>query len=171
MDISNFTAEQCEQKAAEAYVSERESFKRSDTDGCVSQWCSNLSGQQYARQAQIARDGGTAEFVGLYQGERRVKARLINRPAYNAPWRTVATWELHFDEERVIGRRFIPAGDRSRIQKALGLSERTERAPAVAYIGGNGNGLSGLASCFIGTQRTGDQWGQDAMVCPDEVVA
>lgn len=165
--LNNLTAEQCDKMAEEAALRSRESFERSDTDGFVTQWCNDLSARKYSEQARIKRNGGKAFFYGLYQGDRRVKARMVSRPAFNAPWKTVLVWELHSDEQGSFGRRYIPAGQRSRVQKTLGLSERGENAPAEAYIGGSGRGMSGLASCFVSARRTGDQWGQDSVLAED----
>jgi hypothetical protein len=163
---SPMSAEQHREKASLARKAEDESWERSDTDGCVSQWCSNLSAQKHMRQAEIIDAGGVAEFLGLYHEGRRVAARLVSRQCFNQPWAWESVWELNWAEEKIFGRRFVPLNWKktSRIHKQLGLSELGEMAPAEAAIAGSGTGLSGLASCYVRAERIGDQWGQDAIL-------
>ena len=159
------TAEEWDAAANDALRREEESFQRSDTDGFLSQWCLSLSAQEYRRNAEIARNGGTATFVGLYEGDRRVVAKQISVPAFNAPWLTDTLWLLGKSETDLIerrGKRYLPVGSKSRVLKALGLAERVEQAPAIAKLYAPGRGLSGAASARIITVRTGDEWGSDA---------
>jgi hypothetical protein len=161
------------QMAAECERRSEESFQRSDTDGFLSQWASDISAQQYRRQAQIAEHGGKAMFTGLYEGNRRVAAKIISQPAYNRPWATTYVWLLKDEEAGKFGRRFVPLGEKSRVQKALGLREASEMAPAKAIVstGGRKNtGLSGCANAFVTTKRTGDEWGLDSELYADETV-
>ena len=150
-------AQQCESQARECEERSRESFDRCDTDGFLSQWASDISARKYRLQATIERNGGLSDFWGLYVGDRRVAAKIIGTQ-YGV------CWLLRDDEADHYGRRFIPTGKRSRIQKRLGLSERKESAPAAATIKGSGTGLAGAASCYVSTYRTGDEWGQDALL-------
>ena len=135
----------------------RDSFDRCDTDGFLSQWCSDLSAREYDRKATILENDGKAEFCGLYEGERRVAAKLING-------KFGTSWLLRDDEAERFGRRFIPTGYRSRIQKQLGLQECFENAPAWCKIGGEGTGLSGLSTAHVAVFRTGCKWGTDASI-------
>lgn len=135
-------------KAAKRYQDAADSFARCDTDGFVSQAASTLSAQKLELEAQILMNGGMAEFTGLYEGDRRVAARLVTS-------RFGTSWCLSDEESDKFGRKFIPFGSRSRIQKQLGLQERLERAPAKAEIVGSGKGLSGLASARVAAVRAG----------------
>lgn len=73
------TLQQLRAKAAACFREAADSFERSDTDGFVTQWASNLNGQLYERQAEIAEAGGVAEFWGLFDLEgRRLPAKLID---------------------------------------------------------------------------------------------
>lgn len=143
--------------AARGNVKEaHDSFDRCDTDGFLSQWASGLTAQLYRTQADILEAGGIAQFWGLYDGARRVKARILeNQYGFS--------WLLHNDEREKFGRSFIPCkfGGRSRIQKTLGLVEAAEMAPACAFMDGRGTGLSG--SAWVDTKRIGDTWGADAV--------
>ena len=144
--------------AADHFAAERESFERCDTDGCYSQFASNLMGRLEQAKARLEDAGRVAEFDGLYQGDRRVKAK-------EGHGQFGSYWMLHEDEAELIaarGKRFLPTGKRSRILKQLGLTERTEVAPAWACHSGGGNGFAGMLTVRVVTFRTGDKWGQDA---------
>jgi hypothetical protein len=152
------TANDYRHEAAENYRREQESFDRSDTDGFLSQWASSITGRLNEAKAKIKENGDKAEFVGLYEGNRRVKAKVIET-------RFGTCWLLHEDEEMLRARRgkpFLPTGKRSRVLKRLGLQEKPEEAPAWATLDGNGTGLSGACSAYVKTFRTGDPWGTDA---------
>ena len=136
---------------------EEESFQRSDTDGFLSQWALSLSARKADLNASLIEAGG-GTFVGLYEGERRVAAKIIDGQ-YGSQWL------LAREETSIIGRRgkrYLPTGRKSRVLAALGLAERTELAPAAAAVLGSGTGLSGAANAYVGAVRTGDEWGRDA---------
>lgn len=156
------TAEELRNMANEQRAKREESFERCDTDGFLSQWASGLHAQLYDRQAEITENGKKGRFLGLYEGSRRVAARIIDT-------RYGSTWLLRTDESMKFGRKFVPCNwgsGKGRIQKALGLSEKHETAPAWAKIEGRGHGLSG--SAWVVTYRTGDKWGLDSEVEKEE---
>lgn len=146
-------AEALEAQANEAIQRAHESFERSDTDGCLTQWACGITADLRRRQAQILRDGGKATFPGLFEGTRRVKAKLIQT-------RFGETWLLDEEEAQRFGRKFVPEGFRA-IQKRLGLHQAMEWAPAAATTAGSGKGLSG--NVWITVFRTGCRWGSDAI--------
>lgn len=146
-----------------------DSFDRCDTDGFLSQWANDITAQQLTRQAEIAEAGGKAQFEGLYDGDRRVPAKVIWVPKYNAPWATEPKWKLRdqadcikFDREYIPYSRSYKSG--SRIQKQLGLTQRMEMASASTRLGSHGKstGLAGCANAFVEIYRTGCPWGTDA---------
>jgi hypothetical protein len=147
------SAKQYRDEAAKLDQRAQESFERCDTDGFLSQWASQESARKCRIQADIIEKGGVECFTGLYEGDRRVKARFGSSTHYGqiSFW-----WLLHEDEADLIqrrGKKFLPTGEKSRVQKQLGLSERFEYAPAEAAFNRNGR------ACFT---RSGDKWGQDA---------
>ena len=143
-----------------------DSFDRCDTDGFLSQWASDITAQQLEHQALIDLDGGLAEFIGLYEGDRRVRAAQVK--VYNRfEYRDEVKWVVDDDDAVAAERKWIPTGSRSRIQKQLGLCERKELAPARADIGGSGKGLAGCASAHVITKRTGCRYGSDAILVQD----
>ena len=150
------TAEEFKVSAADHFDAAAESFERCDTDGFVSQWAHGICGERDRVLAQIVEKDKTAVFVGLFEGNRRVKARTIET-------QFGTSWVLHDDEVDLIAKRgkvFLPYGYNSRILKNLGLEQRDERAPAWAKLDGRGTGLSGRV--WVAIFRTGDKWGPDA---------
>jgi hypothetical protein len=111
-----------------------------------------------ATRKDIDAAGGTAEFTGLYAGDRRVAARVINT-------KFGAAWLLDDSEAELIakrGKKFLPTGANSRVLRDLGLAERAERAPAGAVLDGEGRGWEGLMTVRVKVYRSGDKWGADA---------
>jgi len=161
------TAEEYRASAAAHKAAKEESFRRSDTDGFLSQWASGLSAQLDRARADILDDGGKAEFIGLYEGDRRVRARMVTFPDRHRGYGEKTMWLLHEDEAELRERRggkWLPIGRRSRVLKALGLRERPELDDAWAKIAGRGRGLSGTA--WVAVFRTGNSWGDGALLVP-----
>lgn len=151
--------------AAACRQSAAESFERCDTDGFLSQWASGITAQMHDLQAEIEEAGGLGEFVGLYMGNQRVPAKLVGfKSQYTCQWES--QWVLSAAAAAKVGRKWIPFGPKSRVQKRLGLCERKEMAPAVAFIDGHGTGLSGRAWGSI--RRTGNEWGMDAVLTEEK---
>lgn len=149
------------QRAADLDRAAQESFERSDTDGFLSQWAHGIRAQQLRAQADIDENGGRAQFPGLYEGDRRVNAKLVDG-------RYGLVWLLGDEEAERFGRRFVPfdnshdavlfeGSGRSRVQRDLGLVQRYELAPARAVIRSSGTGLAGAASAYVTVIRT-DIW-------------
>ena len=152
------TAKQHRKNASKHFQDEAESFERCDTDGFLSQWSSNINGQLELERARIAEAGGLADFAGLFEGDRRVKAKQV-RTKFGA------AWVLHEDEVDLIARRgkvFLPFGENSRILRELGLRQGLEEAPAAACLDGQGRGLGSLHTVHVKVFRTGCKWGSDA---------
>lgn len=137
-----------------------ESFERSDTDGFLTQWSAGLNAELYREKARIEQDNGYSEFYGLYEGTRRVLAKQVRKFNRFAPWVVEYQWMVHRDDPVYKTRKYIPTGENSRIQKALGLSEKKELQKSFARLDSVGTGLSG--HCWVGVHRIGDEWGKDA---------
>ena len=162
-DFSEFTAvdwselaDRLEGKSHKQFTAQHESRERCDTDGFVSQWAHGICGEEIRTKAEIARNNGLATFNGLFEGNRRIKARVIQT-------RFGSSWLLHEDEADLIakrGKQFLPTGKTSRVLKSMGLEQREETAPAWATLDGSGTGLSG--NVWRKVFRRGDKWGQDA---------
>lgn len=155
------SADQLRQEASEHLQKAQDSFDRSDTDGCLSQWAHGISAQQKQAKAKLIEAGGLSDFTGLYEGDRRVAAKTISK---SFSGHTSYSWLLNDAEAARFGRRFIPCGKNSKIQRDLGLAERKEMAPAYVTTGGGGKGLAGAASVRVMVLRStrDDEWGMKA---------
>lgn len=150
---------QLKQAARDARARAEESFQRCDTDGFLSQWASNLGAQKDERQIRILENGGCAEFTVLCSGDSEVvTTRFRFFPVHLAqPWLGVKkVWDLGTELGEKIGRRWIPTGKNSRIQKQFGFHEEQRWFPAEAAITtgrSGGRGLSGAANAYVGIFR------------------
>lgn len=160
--MNEMTATEHRDAAMDCLYRQEDSFQRSDTDGFLSQWANGLQANLHMEQATIIENGGRAQFCGLYEGDRRVAAKIVTSQ-FNGHY--ITSWMLRKDEAEKFGRRYIPVNTNSRIQKKLNLRQAQETAPAKAIITGRGRGLSG--SAWVTTVRTGDEWGTDSVLCND----
>jgi len=73
------TAEDYMNMASGKYRQAEESFERCDTDGYLSQWASSIMANVYRHLADLAENGGKAEFLALADLEgNEVSAKVIN---------------------------------------------------------------------------------------------
>jgi hypothetical protein len=108
-------------------------------------------------QASVIRAGFRAEFVGLFASDgSRIPAKL-------GEGRFGPVWILRDDAARFYGRRLIPPGARSRIQRQLGMFEAKEVAPAwVDFPETKQKGtISNVCAVRPVVLRVGDPWGRD----------
>lgn len=119
-----------------------ESFARSDTDGFLSQWASGLHSDLYYRKAELAKTNGIRDFNWLMEGNRIVGCKTIKT-------RFGECWMLNDKEANKFGRKFVPMGEKSSVQKGMGLREGLVPLKAWAGIGGSGRGLSGTAYVVV----------------------
>lgn len=146
-DLTTLTPAELDRMAAEQHAIAMDSWERSDTDGCLTQWAANLTGRQYARQAQIAENGGMAEFPALFTltGE-WVPAKAI-QTRYGTRWMV-----LDSDGNRT--GEFLPhLPARRRTLADKGYLEGYALWPAKAVVSGTGKGLSGLTTCHVATVK------------------
>jgi hypothetical protein len=125
----------------------------------LSQWANDIDGRLERTRENIQTAGGLAEFAGLFEGGRRVKAKQV-RTKFGA------AWVLHESETELIARRgkvFLPFGEKSRVLRDLGLRQGSEMAPAAACLDGTGSGLGSIHTVYIAVFRTGCKWGSDAL--------
>lgn len=79
-----FTAEELDANAAEAAAIE--SFKRSHTDGFMSQWAGGRSAEKHRLNADIARKGGKMEFKALFDLDGNLIAAKKIQTQYGSAW-------------------------------------------------------------------------------------
>ena len=149
------TGDEYREEAARNRREAQESFARCDTDGFASQYASGISARLADAKARLADQGWEDEFPCLVdEDDRRIDAKLIDG-------KYGPVWLLSDAEEATFGRRFVPAERRrgkrtSRVQKALGIRESTEMAPANACLDcpPGAKGFSGMTSVYVRVFRT-----------------
>ena len=136
-------AETLRQQAKQHDRDAQESFERSDTDGFVSQWASDITARLKRLKADLLDKGGIHEFPALFDlTGKRMRAKL-HHSKYGLCW-------MFFDANNKPTGKFISAFPKKEATMTRkGYREGTEMAPAKAEIvGGSGYGLSGVASCY-----------------------
>lgn len=142
--------------------SAEESFQRSDTDGFLSQWASNIGADKDRRNADILENGGCAQFPVLCDAEGNVVANRVYLFAnQHAPWQGPnRRWRLSDELAAKLGRKWIPVTGyrgKSRIQTTLSLHEESRWFPAYAKLtvpaGSKSTGLGGCANAYVGVFR------------------
>jgi len=148
-------------KAQECNKARSESIQRCDEDGFVTQLVNQNLVFEHQLEADLAGKNNKAQFVGLYEGQRRVKAKIIDT-------RFGECWILHDDENLLInkgGSKFISIGAKSRKQKQLGLCQLTEEDDAEVGSRSTRPEVKGLAGIYFMEKlfiRTGCEWGTEA---------
>lgn len=143
----------------EAMRRRQESWERSDTDGFLSQWAHGMTDELNRRKAEILRDGGCSLFRCLIDAKTGevLADRVHSFPNRDFPWQVDRRWRLPEGRAAAAGRRWVPVGERSRVQRSLGLVEAWQWLPAYAKLtvpaGARSTGLSGCANAYVGTFR------------------
>lgn len=148
-------------QAALARTRAEESFQRCDTDGFLSQWASTIGAQQDDASIRILENGGCAAFPVLCDAEGNVIADKVytfqNPHPRGWGFQMSYSFRLSPEDEARYGRRWVPAGSKSRVQKQLGLHEETRWFPAYAKLttppGAKSTGLGGCANAYVATFR------------------
>lgn len=65
-ELLSKTSDELRRMAAESHKRASDSFERSDTDGFLSQWASDLTGSIYSLAADLADNGWTREMEALF---------------------------------------------------------------------------------------------------------
>jgi hypothetical protein len=142
-----------EAEAQRAREAKERSFQRCDTDGFLSQWAHGMTAQKADMQKQILKNGGYARFLVLCDEDGNVVADREYRFKNPYTYGVDCKWRLPDDLAEEKGRKWIPVGANSRVQKQLGLHEESRWFPARAAIAGEGTGLSGCANAYVTAER------------------
>ncbi len=154
-------AEELEKSAEFRRQKSIESFERSDTDGFLTQWAHDMGADKDRENAKILRNGGCATFPVLCDKDGNVLAHKIYTFANkHAGYGVVKRWRIPDDKISVYGRKWVPVGSTSRVQKQLELREEMWWFPAVAKIGvpegAKNTGLGGCANAHVRTIKKED---------------
>lgn len=164
-EMAGKTATQLREMADRAETAREESFQRSDTDGCVTQWANGISATLYRTQAELTENGGTAEFAALFDTAGTLIAAKRIEGRYGMSWALLASDDPH---SRFTGY-FNPskARDAKRRQAAdaaKGYQVGLVRAKAKAEIFATGRGLSGAANARVIISRADGGFSRDAEI-------
>jgi hypothetical protein len=145
--------ERLEASSKRSYEAAEESFQRCDTDGFLSQWALQSSSSVDNANIRILKNGGYVAVRVLCDAEGNIvsdRIRTFPHPMFE--WRSVSKWDLGRNAER----RWVPMGDKSRVQKQLGLHEESRYVRGYAKITApaGARGLSGCASAYVGHFRS-----------------
>lgn len=149
--IDGMTADEHRQAAKDCYRREYESFERSDTDGFVSQWASNMTARMHEAKADLIDDGGLTQTRVLFDTEGNVASTHTGWSKYGQWWR------LEDDAAGRYGKQFFSpskASDpekRHAADKRKGFTEGIVRVKGYVAMGGGGRGLSGMANAYVST--------------------
>lgn len=80
------TGDELRQMAHDSRRRSQESFDRCDTDGCVSQWASDLTARLYDHAAALADDGWMAEAPALFSLDGTLLAARQVETRYGTSW-------------------------------------------------------------------------------------
>ena len=146
-------AERLEASAKRSHEAAEESFQRCDTDGFLSQWALQSSASVDRANIDILRHGGHVSVRVLCDAEGNIvsdRQRTFPHPKFE--WQSVTKWDLGRDAAR----RWVPVGEKSRVQKQLGLHEEIRYVPGYAKLTApaGARGLSGCASAYVGRFRS-----------------
>jgi hypothetical protein len=128
-----------------------DSFDRSDTDGFLSQWASNMTALKLRAEADLAEAGGMIETRALFNLDGTVASTHLHYGQYGA------AWVLNDDAAARFGKRFFKdshaqkASTRKKNNRARGFTIGMIRVKGRVEIAGSGTGLSGAASARVVT--------------------
>jgi len=130
-------------EAARKRQAEQESFDRSDTDGCVTQWCLNIGAQECEREARLANNGGLViekALADAVTGE-ILTACITIQPNKFAPWQTEYVWI------------FTRNGKREYVRDYKRESKFAEKGVKVVYVMAPGTMLARSPNNFTEEKR------------------
>lgn len=137
--MTNFYTIQTIEFHKAAIVAQEEKAAKRTEDVGLSAWADDsiISFHRFAIKAlelgaEHGMNGPAMVTLRLMEGDRMVNAELIES-------QFGSTWLLSADEAEKFGRKFVPTGSKSRIQKQLGLTEAQTIWPAQRQVLSNVN--------------------------------
>lgn len=161
------TADEHRAAAAQHRTDAAESWERSDTDGFLSQWASGINARERDLAAEIADNGGRAQFPALFDLDGNlVAAKLVDVEDRFQYGRKVSKWIVLADDDpdsrAVKWINAFPA--RKSTMTKHGFVEGYVLAPARAATAGSGTGLSGALSVCVYAKRTDGGFSRDVEI-------
>ena len=161
----NMTAAQHTAAAHQADQEAQDSFDRCDTDGFLSQWASGMTGRLHRAKAEIAEQGGKAEFPALFDLAGNLVAAKLVETRYgmslgilpdDSPDGSFVSW---FSPSRARSDKTARANNARK-----GYYVGSVMAPANARTAGSGTGMSGCLSVYVQTYRTDGGFSRDVEI-------
>lgn len=142
------------EQAGQSRRNSHESFARSDTDGALTQWASDTTANQHLLQAEIAANGGKAQFPALYTVDGQPTTARLASTHYGSAW-VIDNEDAPNGQPTWVNRsRASTAAKQDAAMGRKGYREGYVWAPAKADLAGSGTGLSGALSVRAVTKRT-----------------
>jgi hypothetical protein len=143
-----------------------ESFDRCDTDGFVSQWADGLMAQEHRLAAEIADNGGRAQFPALFDLDGNLVAAKLITMEDRYSYGQVTKWGvLENDDPRSRVVQWITAFPvRKSTMVRKGFTEGYVMAPARADMAGSGQGLAGAHTVRAVAKRTDGGFSRDVEI-------
>lgn len=160
------TAQTLRDQAAAHRAAASESFERSDTDGFLSQWASDITGRKLSMEADIVEKGGKWTFPALFDADGNLVPAKFVKTQFGYAWGILSDEnDLHsrFSGWFSPSKASTPA-KRTAANLKKGFRVGIVLAPARAEIGGSGRGLAGAASCYVYAKRTDGGFSRDVEV-------
>ncbi len=127
-------------------------FERSDTDGFVSQWATDITARQERAEADLVEAGGVAEFEALFDLDGNpVPAKKIDAK-YGPCWAILDGWD--WDHSAYTGE-FVSCAKQQSTYERKGYRVGKVMAPAKVILAGGGRGIAGAASLYVAVIQTG----------------
>jgi hypothetical protein len=145
------TATDHREAAKSRYRQEQESWERSDTDGFLSQWASNLTAREHQAWADLLDNGGKTRLRVLMNLDGTVASTHIHHGQWGA------SWVLNDAAAARYGKRFFKESEAASAKRrrathaSKGFTLGTVLVDGYVAIQGSGTGMSGAASCYVAT--------------------
>lgn len=145
----NLTAQEHREAANASRKRQAESFERSDTDGFLSQWASDLTAREHEAWASLLEDDGMIVTQALFDLDGNVAS---THSAYGQYGRY---WVLNDSAAERYGKRFFSPSNAQNPERewknnrAKGFTLGLISVEGYVDIAANGTGLSGAASAHI----------------------
>lgn len=159
------TAEELRTEATTLDQRAADSFDRCDTDGFLSQWSDGITARLRRAEAEVAEQGGTAEFDALFDLDGNLVAAKLIDTRYGTSWGILATDDPRSEIVAWVGA--FPKRETTMTRK--GYREGTVRAAAYAelWAPSSATGLGGCLNVSVVTRRKDGGFSRNVEVVSD----
>lgn len=164
---TTLTAQEHREAAARQYQEAADSFERCDTDGFLSQWASDLTAREHQAKADLIENGGMVETAALFDLDGNVIS--THHGFTRNQWGGQSEWWRTPEGQFLKPSQAVDWTIRERNNKRKGFTIGRIKVRGYVTIAGGGTGLSGAASCYVGTFPVIDDLreGRYEIICTD----